>query len=242
MRLLNAGPRSGSRRPDRLQIPGILRIRFDFFADAAHINIDRTWSHIGCVTPDRIEQLVARENAPGVPHKVVEQAEFGGGGRNLFAAHGQRHRRGINVHLFDLGRQRRQGPLETAQHGLDTGHQFARTERFGDVVIGTQFQSQYAIGLATFRGQKNYRNRCQRDRLPDLTAKFQAIFPGHHDIEQEQRRTLAFRVRHDHIASRIQTHVEASALQMMAYQAGNIRVVFHYKDRRFHGHHCSREM
>src|ERR1017187_8264844 len=127
--------------PDRLQVTRILRIRFDFFPDAAYINVDGTRSDVRCVTPDRIEQLVARENAPSVPHEVIEQAEFGGGSRDLFAANCQGHGGRINVNLVDFGGQGRQRALETAQDGLYARHKFARAEGLGDVVIGTQLQS-----------------------------------------------------------------------------------------------------
>jgi hypothetical protein len=70
--------------------------------------------------------------------------------------------------------------------------------------------------------------------LPDLAAKFQTVFSGHHDVEQKQRRTLALGIGHDQIAGRVQAHVEAGPFQMMANQAGNIRVIFHYIDRRLH--------
>src|ERR1700690_3060468 len=151
--------------PYRLQVTRILRIGFDFFADAANINVDGARGDICRVTPDRIEQLVAGKNAPGMPHEVIEQAEFGSRGWDLFAAHGKRHGGGINVNLVDLGGQGRQGTLETAQDGLYAGHKFARAEGLGDVVIGAEFQSQNAIGLATLGGEKDYWDRCQRDRL-----------------------------------------------------------------------------
>ena len=151
-----------------------------------------------------------------------------------------------NIVVSDAERQRPSlfllDIMVPGKDGLDAGHQFAWAERLRDVVIGAQFQSENAIGLAAFRGQKDYRDRRQLDRLPDLAAKLQAIFSGHHDIEQKQRWPLALRVGHDHVARRIQTHVEAGAFQMMAHEAGNIGIVFHYKDRWFHGLHCSWEM
>ena len=109
-------------------------------------------------------------------------------------------------------------------------------------LVSQGFKPKDAVGFATFGGEKDHWNRSQRDRLPNLAAKLQTVFSGHHDVQQKQGGPLTLRVGDDNIARRIKPHVEIGALQMMAHQAGNIRVVFDDEDGWLHGHYCSREM
>ena len=60
-----------------------------------------------------------------------------------------------------LARGRRQR-CRPPQHGLDTGQQFARVERFGDVIVGAHFQADDAVGLLGHGGQKDDRQTRRR--------------------------------------------------------------------------------
>src|ERR1700758_2651203 len=65
-----------------LQITRVLGIGLDFFTNASNVDVDRARRDVRCVAPDRIEEMVATENAPRMAGEVVEQAELGGGGGN----------------------------------------------------------------------------------------------------------------------------------------------------------------
>ena len=129
----------------------------------------------------------------------------------------------------------RQRPLEAAQHRLDPRHQFARAERFWDVIVGAQFQSENAVGFPAFRRQKNDRGGGQRRNLPDLAAQLEAVFARNHDVENEQRRPLPLGIGDDGVSGGEHFHRESIRFQMMPHQAGNIRIVFDHKDAGFHG-------
>ena len=136
--------------------------------------------------------------------------------------------------IFYLGGKRRQRALEAAHHRLDASDEFTRAEGLGNVIVAAQFQAEDSIGLAAFGGQKNNRDRSERNGLTNLPAQFQAVFAWHHDIEQEQGGPLPFCVGDDEIARRIKPHIEVRALEMMAHETRNIGIVFHYEDGRFH--------
>ena len=151
------------------------------------------------------------------------------------SAHGEGHGRGIDFDFADFHGAGRQRALEAAQHGLDAGDEFARAERLGDVVVGAEFESEDAVGFAALCGQKNYGHGGEAGRLANGAANFQAVFAGDHDVEHEERGALAFGVGEDVGAGGINAHREAFVFQVMADEAGNVRIVFDDEDAWFHG-------
>jgi len=70
--------------------------------------------------------------------------------------------------------------------------------------------------------------------LPDLTAGLEPIPSRHHDVENEKGGPLPFRF-HDHgVARRKYFDHESRALQVMAHQSRDIRIVLNHKDAWFH--------
>src|SRR4051812_50205871 len=63
-----------------LEVAGIFRVGLDFLADAANVDIHRTWRDVGGVAPDGIEQLVAGEDAAFVAGQIKDTTEGTGGG------------------------------------------------------------------------------------------------------------------------------------------------------------------
>jgi hypothetical protein len=129
----------------------------------------------------------------------------------------------------------RQWALKTAEHGLDAGHEFARAERFGNVVIGADLQTEDAVGLAAFGGEKNYRHGSEAGSLANRAAEFETIFARDHDVQHKQSGTLALGIGDHSRAVGIDAHCEAVVLQVMANEAGNIGIVFDDEDAWFHG-------
>ena len=70
--------------------------------------------------------------------------------------------------------------------------------------------------------------------MANRAADFQAIFAGNHDVEEKKRWALAFGIGEDGRAAGINTHGKIFVLEMMADQAGNIRIVFEHEDAGFH--------
>jgi hypothetical protein len=71
--------------------------------------------------------------------------------------------------------------------------------------------------------------------LADGAAEFEAVFAGNHDIEHEERRTLARGIGDDGGAVGIDADRESIVFQVVANEAGDIRVVFDDEDAWFHG-------
>ena len=218
-----------------LQVARILGVGLDFFANAAHVDIDGARGHIGSIAPDRVEKMVTAEDASLVAREIVEQAELGGSGRNQVSAHGEGHRRGIDFDVADFHGTGRQGTLEAAQHGLHARNEFAGAKRLSDVVVRAEFEAEDAIGFAAFRGQKNYGYGGQAGSLSDGAANLQAVLSGDHDVEDEECGPLAFGVGEDIRAGGINANREAFVFQVMADQAGNVGIVFNDEDAWFHG-------
>ena len=70
--------------------------------------------------------------------------------------------------------------------------------------------------------------------LANLPAEFQSVFTGHHNIEHKKRRPRSLRFRNDRMACREKLNGKSSAFEVVAHQAGNIRVVFNHVNVLFH--------
>src|ERR1700680_376791 len=76
-----------------LKVARGLRVRFDFFPDAADGNGNRERGHVGSVAPNGIQQMIAGKDAAEVAREVVQQTEFGGRGGNDLSADSEDHGR-----------------------------------------------------------------------------------------------------------------------------------------------------
>src|SRR6266849_6581775 len=137
-----------------LQVDGILGIAFDFFAQAADVDVHAAWSDETIGAPNGIEKLVARENAVRPRSKVIKQPEFERAERNGLPGMTDAIRRRINGQFADLnGAGRVRGRLCAAEQRFDARQQFARAERLGDVIIGAHLQAHNAVGFFAARGE-----------------------------------------------------------------------------------------
>jgi hypothetical protein len=71
--------------------------------------------------------------------------------------------------------------------------------------------------------------------LANRSADLESVFAGHHDVENEERRPLALSIGEDSRSCGINADYEALVFQMMADEAGNIRIVFNHENAGFHG-------
>src|SRR4029077_16560320 len=110
-----------------LQKNGILRIAFDFFTQAADVNVHAARGYETIRSPDGIEQLIPREDPVRARSKVIEQPEFERAKRNRLPRMAHAVRRRIDRQLADLddaGRISRR--LRPAEQRLDARQQLAR--------------------------------------------------------------------------------------------------------------------
>src|SRR3984885_10323059 len=136
--------------------------------------------------------MVAAKDASGMAGEVVEEAKLGGGGGDQLAVDAKLHGAGVNLDVLKLQDGRCAWPLEAAQNGLDAGDQLARSEGFGDVVVGAQLEAVDAVVLRRARGEKDDWDDAEGRVQPEPAAEIEAIAAGYHDVEQEERRGLPF--------------------------------------------------
>src|SRR5438105_15164784 len=86
---------------DCFQIPWLIWFQFNFLPDSPHIHINRTRGYVRGVAPNRIKQLVAREDTPGVTDEIVKQLELSGSGGDFLPVNLDRHSRRINFQVSD---------------------------------------------------------------------------------------------------------------------------------------------
>src|SRR5882762_7944810 len=174
---------------DGFQVDGILGIAFDFFKQAADVNVDAARSDEAVGAPDGIEKLVARENTVRPRSQVIEQPEFERAERNGLPGMTYAVRRRINGQLADLngaGRVRRR--LRTAEQRFDARQQFARAERLGYVIVGTHLQAHDAVGFIAKRGEHQDWQTIKRFIPANFPANIEPGDFGKHEIEKQKIR------------------------------------------------------
>ncbi len=71
--------------------------------------------------------------------------------------------------------------MGTAQDRAKAGEQLTGAKRLGNIIVGTQFEPDHAVGFVALRGQHHDRyGALGTDPLTD----FQAVHPRHHHIQK----------------------------------------------------------
>src|SRR5260370_15095838 len=212
---------------DRLQVNRILRVAFDFFAQAADVSGHAARRDEAIGAPNSIEKLVTRENTIGPRSKVIEQPEFERAERNGLAGMTDTIRRRIDGQLADLngaGRVRR--GLRSAEQRLDARQQFARAERLGDVIGSPHLQPHDAIGFFAPRGEHQGGETIQRVVPANFPAEIEARNLGAHEVEKQQIRGRFLQAREAAGAVGGCLHLESFICQVVANQFDDIAVIF----------------
>src|SRR6266849_1270466 len=172
-----------------LQVDGILRIAFDFFAQAADVHVHAARSDETIGAPDGIEKLVARENTVRPRSQEVEQPEFKRAERNGLPGMTDAIGRRIDGQLADLNGAGRVGRrLRAAEQRFDARQQFARAERLGDVIVGAHLQAHDAVGFFAARGEHEDGETIERIIPADFPANVEAGKPRKHEVEKQEIR------------------------------------------------------
>src|SRR5262249_29909030 len=109
-----------------------LALLAELLADRADVDVDVAVDHDRVLSDGARQQLVAREDASGVRHEEVEQADLGRRERDRLAVHEHLVAADVDHEAGELdplagGRLRLR--LRAAQHGADAREQLARPER-----------------------------------------------------------------------------------------------------------------
>src|SRR5207237_1176342 len=133
----------------RSQILRIVGFSFDSLTKPADVHVDRAWAHVMLLAPDLLEQLLAIVGSAGVSQKKLEQTEFGRGKREFLVAQGQPVGGPVQREWAQLQQPGRRVfdflLITAAKVRLDAGHQLARAERLGDVVVAADLEPQHAV-------------------------------------------------------------------------------------------------
>jgi hypothetical protein len=100
------------------------------------------------------------------------------------------------------------GARAAAQDGTDAGRQLSRRERFHDVVVGSQLQSDDPVDLVTACREHDHG---EFGVAPDLPAQVPAIPVRQHHVEEHEFRRLPAQLVPGSGQGAAQAHVEALA-------------------------------
>ena len=117
---------------------------------------------------------------------------------------------------------------------FDPGHQFARTEGLGHVVVAADLEAENAIDFIGPRGQENDRRAREFPGLANLPAKIEAVLPRKHHVQNDEIRLPGFE-----LAQRLPRpvqhfHLEAAAGQIVLDQRSQFGFILN--DRYFPRH------
>src|SRR5581483_10819548 len=73
--------------------------------------------------------------------------------------------------------------LITPQDGADAGHQLARVEGLGKIIVGAEFQADDAVDILAARREHDHGHFAF---AAQLTEYLEAIHAGEHDVEHHQ--------------------------------------------------------
>ena len=122
--------------------------------------------------------------------------------------------------------------LRAPQHRAQPGQQLARGKRFGDVVIGSQFQAHHPVGFVALRRQHDHRHPAG---LADTPAHLQAVHPWHHHVEKNRIEQARFQGRQSPGTVRRVCQVHAVRPQVTCQQLEESLIVVDAQDAEGHG-------
>ncbi|MNH06589.1 hypothetical protein D3C79_659610 [compost metagenome] len=121
-------------------------------------------------------------------HEELQQAVFGRAHFGWLAINGHAVADRIEQQATDFNGRFAIAWAGAAQHGLEPGDQFTGRERFGDVVVGTDFQALDLVVFLTFGGQHDDRDIAGQLVALQASGQFDAGSAREHPVEQDQVR------------------------------------------------------
>jgi len=216
---------------DRFQVQGIFRIGFNFFAQAADVDVHAAGRDEAVGAPDGVEELVAREDAVGARGQIVEQAKFERTQRHGLAGMADAVGSRVDREASDFDDARGiDGRLGATKQSLDAGDELSRAERLGNVIVGAHFEADDAVGFVAARGEHQDGQAIQRFVLADFAADVQAGHFREHEIEQEKIGRRFFQGRE--AAGAVEGGVDLKTLvgEVVADEFDNVAIVFNDED------------
>jgi hypothetical protein len=139
---------------------------------------------------DRADELVASDGASGVAQERLEKIELDGGQLDRFTAAANDPRCFVDRDVVDNQFTWNAHVHRTAfdprppQNRFDASTQFARVERFRQVVVGPHLEAEDSILLVAACSEHQHRHASARTQLPEY---LEAPHVRQHDVEHNQR-------------------------------------------------------
>lgn len=189
--MLNRAGKQISRAPRCFDEFWIARVVFQFAAQAADLRVDAAVEDVaGAAAFDFLEQLIPGQNDIGMFDERREQCVFGcaEGDDDTVAIHdlafGTVQHPATEAHALTRSRALSGRKLVcAAQDCVNTRQEFARAEGLGDIVVGADFEADYAVKFFGAGAQQDHRRLAM---FAHAAAQAEPVLAGHHDVENYQ--------------------------------------------------------
>lgn len=206
--------------------------RGEFLLESSDMDVDRPRRSIVIVSPDSIEEDVSCEDSAGIAQEMLEQAELFCCEWDLDLFHGDFMSREIHheIAVAKLGRAVVRLLFKPSKEGLDAGNQGLGAKWFGDVVVGSQFQTDDGVRFLGLSGQHDDgEHRGCRSRSKAF-ADLEAVDLRQHQVEDDQIRLLLLGLPEAFHTSLGRDGLKAFFLQIELDQLENVVLIFNDED------------
>ena len=199
------------------------------------MDVDGAGLDIDVRAPDGVEQLLAAEDAAGVLHQVVEQAEFGGAQVDLVAGAADAVGDAVDDDVTVVEAIVGQARADAAEHGADAGDQLAHREGLGQIVVGAGVEAADAIAFLATRGQHDDRHVAGLGLAADATADLDPRQFGQHPVQQNQIGQTLLDLQHPLFAIGGDHDAIAFLFKVVGQEGRQGVLVFHHQNIGLHG-------
>ncbi len=196
----------------------------EFSPHVLDVAVDRAVEHDAAVFIQPVQQFVTRMYPAGRGGQRLQQPEFNRRQRNRASIH-----RDFIARLIE-----EESPRATAasrgypsQHRMYPRHDFARAERFADVIVRAHFQSPQTVHFIHARGDHDDRQRVERSHLATYG---QAILARQHQVEQHEGRFVLADFRDGRIAVADAAWRKPIGREIVGQQPRELRLVLDDQD------------
>ena len=191
------------------------------------MNIDGARLNVDIRTPDRVEQLFAREHAAGVLDEIIQQAEFGRPEMNFDIVASDAMGRAVNADVADPDTVLCQGGPDAAHDSADACGELRHRERLGHVIVRAGVETTDPVRLLSLGGEHDDRQVSRGGASAQAAADLDAGQLRQHPVEQQNIR-LALVDHHQRLlAVRGGGDLVAFLVEVVADQLDQRRLVLH---------------
>src|SRR6476661_2768966 len=175
----------------REQVLGGARVPLELLPKVANVDIDGARVPVGGVSPDLLEEHLARLDPARRTGKRGEDLELDVGEVGALAAHGDDAALEVDLETTRGDRLLTAGPaadhLGAAERGPDAAAELTDRERLGDVVVGAHLQAEHLVDLIVLRREHDDRHLAP---APHPAADLDAVELRQHDVQNDQVESL----------------------------------------------------